>query len=231
MLVKKSPRETRSNEFSVGPIFLKFAKSGLGKFGELFEVLNQEKGDVFNFRRFGQEGFYLIESGLIKLEIVRPKPRILRLCRPGDLAGYGSWAADPATKYQLVALQDSKVQFWTRSGFEELQRRSPEVNELLIQHLIQIIIHKDERIAALESSKVENRIGHLVSWMAKNFGETMSDGTLIDLQLDRESMAQLAGTTPETLSRVLTQFEEENILRRKRRKLLVLDLGKLSKKL
>lgn len=218
-----------SRPYFVEPEFNKFLKGSQIPAG-LYEIVHYKKGETFNFRRLGQNGFYYIADGLLKLEIASPAPRILRLCRPGDLAGFGNWMADLSVRYQLVALTDCEVQFWTKDGFERLQKQFPEISELIIRHLIQVIMHKDERLASLENNSVETRVIHLLIWLAKNYGTKLDDGMLIDVELDRPSMAQLAGTIPVTLSRVLTLLEDDKLLRRRRRQLVVLDLTELQKR-
>ncbi|QDK46489.1 hypothetical protein DOM22_15605 [Bdellovibrio sp. ZAP7] len=217
-----------SDFYSFNPLYSSFLQSGVDS--NDYETLCLKKGEVLYFQRFNRQGFYFIIEGLAKMELSHPTPRVIRLCKRGDMVGYGSWLVPKTENYKLMALQDTTVQFWTKDASESLQRKSTLVNQLLIEHLAQVILHKDERIASLQGETVENRVAHLLLWLAKNFGRQTAQGLLIDISLDRDCMAQLAGTIPVTLARVLTYFEQEKIILREKRKVLVLNIQELEKK-
>jgi len=231
MQTMPNSKKNITDSYSVQSVFQKFLKSGVNSFEDYYENFTHKKGDVFNLSRMNQKGFYFILSGLIKLEMVSPTPRIIRLCKTGDLVGYGNWLTDSTTKYRLVALQDCVVQFWSHKGFEEARLASPELSDLVIRHLVQVVLHKDERLASLENSSVEERVKSLLKWMGRNFGTKSDEGILIDIHLDRESMAQLAGTVSETFSRVLTLLEHDGIISRKGRQIVITDLDGLNEKI
>ena len=49
------------------------------------------------------------------------------------------------------------------------------------------------------------------------------------INLSRYEIANLSGTSPETVSRTLTEFENEGLICKERSELVVLNLSKLSK--
>ena len=196
---------------------------------ELGDDVRVEKNSSLKFRRLQQDGFYLIKSGLLKLEKATPVPRLVRLCSAGDIAGFGSWSAPQNSQYRLTAITSSEVQFWTKTSIYELKDAHPEINDLIIDLLIQNLLHKDERISILEALSSEQRFSQLLVWLAASFGVKSDDGILIDVELGREELAQLSGVTAVTIARNVTRLEDQGIIRRKRRKLLITDLEKLKR--
>lgn len=209
-----------SGQFGVKSVFTDFVESSAAN--EKFERITLKENESTKFRRSGEVGFFIVASGLLKLEVLKPTPRILRLCTQGDVAGYGVWAsAISAGSYQLTAVKDSELQFWRRETFEAQRRSSPELNEMILEQLVQTLLHKDERIAWLEASSADERIASLLLWMATKFGVRSSSGTLIDVDLGREALAQLAGTSIVTFARTIGTFVDRGLIQRRRWKLQI----------
>lgn len=212
-----------TDPFGVVPIFSQFIKSF-----ELKERINPVRaGQTLKFRQGKSDGLYLIHKGLLKLETLSPEPRILRLLSKGDAAGFGYWRLGRSERYQLTAIEASEVSFLPRRLVEETLMPDPEFNKLLIDHLLETIQHKDERLISLQSHSAEERVLRLIVWLAKRFGQQTAAGLLIDVAMDRDSYAQLAGVMPETFSRMVSHLGDKNLVRRQRRRLIVSDLDKL----
>lgn len=203
---------------NVAPVFSQFFAEH-DNLDNQYENIKLKAGDSVTFQRFQNEGFYFVNTGLLKLQSNLSKPRLLRLCASGDLVGF-----EPRDlNTQLIALKDSTLQFWTKKAFFELRDKNIHINDLIIQHLVETIFHKEERIALLETISAETRLTNLFNWLARKFGVQCSDGVLLDIDLDRESIAQMAGTTTVTVARMITHFEKKNILKRFKRKIILLN--------
>lgn len=54
----------------------------------------------------------------------------------------------------------------------------------------------------------------LLSWLAHRFGQTTHEGCLIDLRLTHQDLSELLGTTRVTVTRVLSQLEQQGCIQR-----------------
>ena len=172
-------------------------------------------------------GLYLINEGFLKLVMVhRQAERAIRICGPNDMVGYASWLIDEGS-YKLIALSRTQLTRYPKDLLFELQRSSPEVMDLVAEAVGRIILLKDQRIIALESASALSRVCSLIYSLAKKFGRRTQEGILIDVEVDKGSMAQLAGLAPQSLSRTLTELEEMDLIRRRRRKLVVNNLKEI----
>lgn len=190
----------------------------------LREVKNIEAGKPVSFKEKNESGFFCVCSGHIQLGFVdKHKSGILRICGPGDLVGF------EMTEANLVAqaLEDTQLCFIKRKPFAEIQRNSSDISNGIIQALVRVIAIKNDRIIGLENHSVKNRIATTLISLMKKFGIRSEWGTLIDVKIDRKALAKLAGTVVESLARVLTELENENIIRRDGRKIHVVNKEKL----
>jgi CRP-like cAMP-binding protein len=77
------------------------------------------------------------------------------------------------------------------------------------------------RVRELTTERVGQRLAHTLLRLMRQCGQTTPEGTLIVHPLTRLELAELTGTTLFTVSRTLTQWEAEGILRTVGRRLLV----------
>jgi CRP-like cAMP-binding protein len=59
---------------------------------------------------------------------------------------------------------------------------------------------------------VEGRIANILLLLSKKLGETSRVGLLIDSPLRRDDLAAMSGTTTETASRLISQFQKEGLI-------------------
>ncbi len=67
-------------------------------------------------------------------------------------------------------------------------------------------------IRRLSAQSVEGRIAHILLRLAEKVGQPQPVGLLIQLPLSRADLAEMAGTTVETASRVLSRFQKEKLV-------------------
>ncbi|MNT50162.1 fumarate/nitrate reduction transcriptional regulator [compost metagenome] len=107
---------------------------------------------------------------------------------------------------------------------------SPRLQEIMIKVLCNILALKDERIAALENHSVRNRVASVLLSLSEKFGKMTHQGQLIDVKIDRDTMAKLAGTVTESLSRQLSELEAEDIIHREGRFIYIKNKAKLEER-
>ncbi len=54
----------------------------------------------------------------------------------------------------------------------------------------------------------------LLTWLAKKFGREVASGNLIDLRLTHQDIADMLNSTRVTITRILTQLEEQGLIHR-----------------
>jgi CRP-like cAMP-binding protein len=70
--------------------------------------------------------------------------------------------------------------------------------------------------------KVDLMMLKLFSWLASRFGRDVDTGQLIDLRLTHQDIAEILGTTRVTVTRILSQLEQQGLIQRLRLHRIVL---------
>jgi CRP/FNR family transcriptional regulator len=127
------------------------------------------------------------------------------------------------------AMEDSVVCFIKKESFLEFLKLNPEVALKLIEQLSRELEQAEERIEALAALDVRKRVAGLLLKLAARYGRATPDGRLIEVALTREEIAEMIGTTQETVIRVLGGFRKERLIGNSKRHLLLLNDERLKK--
>lgn len=124
----------------------------------------------------------------------------------------------PAT---AVAVIPTTVIEWSTEAFIEMLTRNGTLSLGLIRQLIQVVHALQERLHDVATQDVSHRIARAVIQLMSQTGRRTPGGIEIGLPLRRADIAELAGTTIYTVSRVLRHWQRCGWLRIGRTKLTV----------
>ena len=106
-----------------------------------------------------------------------------------------------------------------RELLQLVPRRAREV--ALGEHLGHLTQDMQARYRELATERVEQRIGRTLLRLAAQSGQEASGG--IELALTRQDLAEMAGTTLHTVSRVLAEWDRKGIIDSRREHLRITD--------
>jgi CRP-like cAMP-binding protein len=149
---------------------------------------------------------YTVRSGLIKLKIDLPNgcQRIVRLLRPGDVAGIEA-LVDERYHHTAIALQDADVCRIPRGVVLRLDATNPSVHRALMERWQRLLDQADHFVVALSTGPAEARMARLLITLGctPDRPEAMPS---------REDMGALLGITTETASRVMAEFKRRGLV-------------------
>jgi len=96
-----------------------------------------------------------------------------------------------------------------------------------LQYFAEQLHHRELRVAALQNISVKNRVCSVLFSLSKKFGVNSKDGLVIGISVSRKVISELCGTSVESLSRVISELQEDFIIERLGRKIIILDVSKL----
>ena len=79
------------------------------------------------------------------------------------------------------------------------------------------------RVMEMSSEQVEQRIANTLLRLAKQAGRKTDEGIEIDFPISRQEIAEMTGTTLHTVSRTLSSWENQGLVRSGRQKVIVTD--------
>ena len=109
----------------------------------------------------------------------------------------------------VIAMEDSSLLVLRREDFHARLRHSPEVAISLLKEISRRLRRADEKIGSLVLLDVNGRVAHLLLRMADDEG-----GDRITRKLTHHTIAQMIGSSRETVSRTMRNLVERGIIAR-----------------
>ena len=126
----------------------------------------------------------------------------------------------------VIALADSEVFVLKREEFINILTSNPQIAITLLEELAARIRKSDQQIEYLSLADAENRVAMTLLRLAEESGTfKMGQVTIEELPMQQD-MANMSGTSRETISRMLSEFTEKEYIDRKGKKLIILDYDK-----
>lgn len=185
---------------------------------------------IFNEKGFPQ-GLFCITKGKVKLCVTGSdgKEQILRLANSGDIIGYTAMLAKERYHCSAVALEDSSICIIEKNFFLEFVQNHPELLLEFIKKMTGDLNVADEKIVSLSQKNVRERMAEALLFFKTTYGINEKDQTL-NIVLTREEIASYVGTSMESAIRLLSEFNQEGIIKLTGKKIKILNISELIKK-
>jgi CRP/FNR family transcriptional regulator, cyclic AMP receptor protein len=189
------------------------------------------QGSVLFVEGQAPRGIYIICSGRVKLTTTSRdgKTLILRIAEAGEVLGlHGTVSGTP---YELTAetLQPCQLDFIKRDDFLKFLQHHADACLNAAQHLSKNCHVAYEMIRSLGlSHSVSEKLARLLLEWASD-GEQTKEGIRIKIALTHEEIAQLIGTSRETVTRVLGEFRDKQLAQLRGSTLLIRNKAALEK--
>ena len=169
---------------------------------------------------------YLLRSGRVKLYMLSDEGReiTLAIMEPGDIFGETALVNPAARQVFAEALDDATVAVMGLPDFEALLRDQPDVARRVTQAIGRQLLNTQRQVESLAFADVSTRLARFLLDQAASHGERANgSGELrLPLALTHQEMANLRGTTRETLTSTLNRFVDAGVLRVESRGTLVI---------
>ena len=170
-------------------------------------------------------GVYMICGGRVKLSTTSRdgKTLILRIAQQGEVLGLHATVSGKPYELTAEALQPCQLDFIRREDFLRFLQNHADACLNAAQHLSKNCQSAYEMIRALglSHSVAEKLARLLLEWSSD--GDTTKEGIRIKVSLTHEEIAQLIGTSRETVTRVLGEFRQKKLAQLRGSTLVILD--------
>lgn len=176
------------------------------------------------------KNIFLLASGRIKLCHLTPdgKQSILAFIEPGELFGELAILDGGDREEYAEALEKSTVVMIPGETFAQLMESRADVT-LGITKMIGLRRRRIERrLKNLLFLSNRQRLVHLLLELAEQYGQPTSDGLDLGIKLSHQDLANVIGSTRETVTVVLGELQIEGLLTVGRRKIVIKKLDALA---
>jgi CRP-like cAMP-binding protein len=144
---------------------------------------------------------------------------ILRLNAPGEIVGAVGTMRLGTHGSTAEALLECKALVWNTPTFEALSERFPILQRNAMRILARRLLELEGRFLEVSTERVAPRLARELLRLLVHVGRRV-DGVL-EVNLSREELAQLTGTTLFTVSRVLSGWAQQGIVSLRRQAVVV----------
>lgn len=183
-----------------------------------------DKGQVIILAEETGDTLFIIRGGQVKVSLIHEdgKEFILSLLGQGEVFGELSLLDDRPRSANVTAMVETELLMLRRSDFLDLVGRVPQIAVSLLEELASRLRRTDDQVEGLALLDVHHRVAKTLLRMAEDGGQTSPEGILIRRRPTHQQLANMSGTTRETVTRALKQLQDEGYIRISGRQILIL---------
>jgi CRP/FNR family transcriptional regulator len=212
------------------PVFADLPDEQLSQIHQRTNERMYRRGAVIFLEGDPGEGFHYVKSGKVKIVKATDDGRehIIKLLSPGDLFAEVLLFNNLPYPATSIAVDDSCIGTIKNSDLERLILNNTMLALQLIKALSQRLLYAQQKIKNLALSDVLARTAETLLRLGQEHGVTGPGGEItIMLDMSRQDLASLVGTTRETVTRTLSSLKKEKIVDFDGQKLIILKPDKL----
>lgn len=167
------------------------------------------KNSVILFEDDPGDALFVVLSGQVKVVLIGEEGRevILSILGDGDFFGEMALIDDQPRSAHVIAIQDSKLLVLRRDDFHRCLESSPRIALGLLRAMSRRLRQADEKIGGLVLLDVNGRVARLLLGFADDHG-----GQVIPRKVTHHTIAQMIGSSRETVSRTMREFADRGLI-------------------
>ena len=200
------------------PLFSDLSEAELARFAEVTREREYPKNSVILFEDDPGDALYIVSSGQVKVVLIGEDGRevILSVMGDGDFFGEMSLIDDEPRSAHVIAMKDSQLLVLRRDDFQARLEENPRIALKLLRVLVQRLRRADEKIGGLVLLDVNGRVAQLLLDLAEESG-----GPRITRRLTHHTIAQMIGSSRETVSRAMRELVDRGTIDVSRREITI----------
>ncbi|MFD0715328.1 Crp/Fnr family transcriptional regulator [Paenibacillus sp. GCM10027626] len=211
------------------PFFDNLDEESLGKIAKFILKRKYDKGtNIFLEEDQGDE-LYFIESGLVQIyRLNEAREIILSLLKEGDFFGEMAVLEDEQVRSASAkTVEKTTLYVLKRRDFDWLMSSNPDIAINILKTALTRLRRANELITDLTVHDARARIARGLLRLIEMHGVHTAEGILINMKLTHQQIADMTGTVRETVTKVMSDLQLQQIVAVEKKIILVIDLAKL----
>ncbi|MEM7359065.1 MAG: fumarate/nitrate reduction transcriptional regulator Fnr [Pseudomonadota bacterium] len=174
------------------------------------------------------KSIYVLHSGSVKtyIESVNGDNQITGFHFPGDVIGIHGVENKVHTD-TVEALETSSVCELRFDNLEAIVETFPSLQQELMRYVFREMNHEQEQLMVLGKLTADRRLAHFLLDISSRLKDHGLSESKFNLMMTRNDIANYLGLAIETVSRVLTRFQKQEIIEVDRRSVHIRDFSRL----
>lgn len=210
-------------------LFDKLTEAQLAKLESRARLREFPKGSSVYLPADEATSVLLLVEGRVRIGHLTPdgKQAILAFVEPGEIFGEMALLGEPSRAEHAETTVPSRIVSLPIEAFESVMAESPNLS-LGVTKLIGLRRRRVERrLQSLMFRSNRDRLVQLLVDLLEQYGQPDREGTLIGIKLSHQELANIIGSTRETVTVLLGQLQLERFLRVSRQRIVVREPEKL----
>jgi len=210
------------------PIFSELEKEAIEKIEKIGLRKIYHKNEVILLEEEAGTALFVIIKGKVKVSRNSNDGRevILTILSESDFFGEMAILDGLTRSATVTALEESELFLIQRNDFLNLLYVHPEVSITLLQELTRRLRNADMKIKALSLKDAEGKVATVILQLADEIGKIKHGIVELEKLPLQQDLANMAGTSRETISRTLHSFAKKGYVEMDGSKLRILDYEK-----
>jgi CRP/FNR family transcriptional regulator, anaerobic regulatory protein len=208
------------------PIFNHLEKEFLDEIMTMTRPFSFEKGEHLYHAGDNSNSLYIVNKGRIRIYRLSEsgKEQLVRILNPGEYTGELALFKESVHESYAEAMLHTSICMIKREDLQELIEKHPTIALKLLSEFSNRLEESEKQATRFSTETVETRIA---IFLLESL-DPDSQSNMITLPMSKKDLASYLGTTPETISRKLAEFEEKGLIKQNpQRKIELLDVDGL----
>lgn len=201
------------------PFFTDIPEVELIKISAYFSECGYSHSEAIYNEGTQAERLYVLADGKIKLLKFGSNNRevLLSILKPGEFFGNFTYISGDAYQESAIALTQACALSISNQDFRTIVDRTPQLAIRSMQIMAARLNAATQQVLQLGSMTVEQRLAFTLLNLNQKFGVERRGLHVIDVPLSQEELAGMTATTPESVSRWMSQMRKLGIIQSGRR--------------
>lgn len=204
--------------------FKKLSEEQMNRVDERRSELSFKRGELLNKQGMFMTHIIFIRKGFVKLYLENDDDvTILGIAKPGSFIGLQALYGESVFPFSAQALTDTEVCMKDINVFRELVLENTQFSRGVIEILNADLIQAYKRMFSLSTQQVNSRFSELLLFMHN----VLYQSNPFNLTISKKDIADLISSSPESVSRLISDFKDQGIISSKGKTIEILNFGRL----
>jgi CRP/FNR family transcriptional regulator, cyclic AMP receptor protein len=193
---------------------------------------NYRRGEVICHHGDPGDALHVIESGRVKVTVYSDAggELVLNVLGPGDCFGELALIDGEPRSATVETLEPVETVTLRRADFMRLMHENEAALEPLLATLARAIRRLSDAVADVSFLSLDARLAKKLLALAEEHGQEVEGLVEIQLPISQAELASMVGVTRTSVNKVLGQFEDQGLITRRGRRIVIRDTDRLGRK-
>src|SRR5215813_7937798 len=207
------------------PLLSELAPDAVATVAETVEVKEIRRRQVIYLPGDPGGAVFFVNGGRVKISKVTRDGKELTLAYrgPGEIFGELAMLEGGPREEMAEAMENAMITEFPRDEFEKLVQAHGMLGYRLTKSMLQRRREVENKVEQLLFKDVNAKLAELLLRLGNEYGVASGRGTLVALKITHQEMANLIGSTRETVSLTLSMFKKKGLIETDGRKVIISD--------